>query len=55
MLQLEKDIKAFYDKNHFPGKYSADDLLEYYNENRYLNFIGKYILFKIIEKNKNMI
>lgn len=43
MLQLEKNIKAFYDKNHFPGKYSAGDLLEYYNGNRYLNFIGKYI------------
>ncbi len=39
----KQDIKAFYDKNNFPGKYSANDLLEYYNGNRYLNFIQQYI------------
>ena len=40
---LGKKIKRFYDKNGFPGRYSAGDVLKYYNENRYLTFIGRYI------------
>ena len=38
-----KDIKAFYDRINFPGKYNYSDVVEYYNGNRYLNFIEKYI------------
>lgn len=38
-----KDIKAFYDRINFPGKYNYSDIVDYYNGNRYLNFIEKYI------------
>lgn len=39
----DKDIKVFYDRINFPGKYVYSDIVEYYNDNRYLNFIEKYI------------
>ena len=40
---LEIKIKKFYDKNGFPGRYSAGDVAKYYNANRYLTFINRYI------------
>lgn len=36
-------IKSFYDKNNFPGKYTANDVINYYNGNRYVSFIEKYV------------
>mgnify|MGYP003643789581 CR=1 FL=1 len=39
----KQNIKAFYDRINFPGKYDSSDIVEYYNGNRYLNFIEKYI------------
>jgi len=40
----KQDIKAFYDRIAFPGKYNASDIINYYNQNRYLKFIEKYIV-----------
>lgn len=43
IIDKANEVKKFYDKNYFPGPYSAEKVKNYQGKNRYIHFILKSI------------